>query len=84
MTSGDPAARFAIQLQARSLATIGLNEIVDFGDLAVLSPRKYSVRFDGWAVADEQGKATGAVSNVPDGTVREHRPDGMRKVLWLI
>ena len=62
MTSGDPAARFAVQLQARSQATIGLDEIVDFGDLAVLSPRKYSVQFDGWAVTDEQGKATDAVS----------------------
>lgn len=62
MTSGVPAARFAVQLQARSLATIGLDETVDFGDLAVLSPRKYSMQFDGWAVADGQGKAAGAVS----------------------
>jgi hypothetical protein len=60
--SGDPAARFAIYLRARGLATIGLDEIVDFGDLAVLQPRRYSVQFDGWAVADEQGKAAGAVS----------------------
>ena len=61
-TSGDPAARFAVQIQARTLATAGLDEIVDFGDLAVLSPRKYSMQFDGWAVADKQGKAAGAIS----------------------
>ena len=60
--SGDPAAKFAMHLQARGPATIGLDEIVDFGDLAVLSPRRYSVQFDGWAVADEQGKAAGALS----------------------
>ena len=62
ITSGDPAPRFAVQLQARSQATTGLDEIVDFGDLAVLSPRKYSMQYDGWAVADEQGKTAGAVS----------------------
>lgn len=62
LTSGDPAPRFAMQFQAGSLAAIGLDEMVDFGDLAVLSPRKYSVQFDGWAVANEQGKAAAAVS----------------------
>jgi hypothetical protein len=65
VTSGDPAARFAMQVQARSVATIGLDEIVDFGDLDVLSPRKYSVQFDGWAVADE--RASRPVPS-PDGS----------------
>ena len=60
--SGDPATRFAVQIRARATATAGLDEIVDFGDLAVLSPRKYSMQFDGWAIADQQGKAASAIS----------------------
>ena len=60
--SGDPAARFAVQILAGVTAATGLDEIVDFGDLAVLSPRRYSMQFDGWAVADRQGKAADAIS----------------------
>ena len=60
--SGDPTTRFAVQIRARATATAGLDEIVDFGDLAVLSPRKYSMQFDGWAIADQQGKAASAIS----------------------
>jgi hypothetical protein len=61
-TSGDPAARFAVQIKARVTAATGLDEVVDFDDLAVLSPRKYSMQFDGWVVADQQGKSAGAAS----------------------
>jgi hypothetical protein len=61
-TSGNPAVRFGVQLQAGVTAAIGLDEIVDFGDLAFLSPRKYSMQFDGWAVADPRGKAADAIS----------------------
>ena len=58
----DPAARFAVQVQARTTAPTGLDEIVDFGELPVLSPRRYSMQFDGWAVADLQGKPADAIS----------------------
>jgi hypothetical protein len=60
--AGDPAARFAMQLQARPDAATGLDEIVDFDGLAVLSPRRYAMQFDGWAVADQLGKTAEAVS----------------------
>jgi WD domain, G-beta repeat len=61
-TSGTPATRFAMHIQARTTASMGLDEIVDFGNLAVLLPRKYSMQFDGWAVADQQGKTADAIS----------------------
>jgi len=39
-----------------------VDELIDFDGLAVLSPQRYSMQFDGWAVADQQGKTASAVS----------------------
>jgi len=61
-TSGEPAVRFAVQVRSRVTAATGVDELIDFGDMAVLSPRRYSMQFDGWAVADQQGKAASAIS----------------------
>jgi hypothetical protein len=63
LTAGaEPAARIAVQIKARSTAATGVDEVVDFGDLPVLSPRRHSWQFDGWAVADPQGKPADAIS----------------------
>jgi hypothetical protein len=61
IVSGDPSPRFALQIKAR-VGLTGLDEIVNFGDLAVLSPRKCSMQFEGWAVADPQGKSASSVT----------------------
>ncbi len=61
-TSGDPAARCAVQVEARVTAATGLDEVIDFGNIAVLSPRKYSMQFSGWVVADQEGKTASAIS----------------------
>jgi hypothetical protein len=57
-----PAARFAVQIQARVRNQLGIEEVADFGNLQILTPRRYSVQFDGWAVADPEGKLAGAIS----------------------
>lgn len=48
--------------EGRVVNQLGIEEIVNFGDLKILTPRKYSVQFDGWAVADPAGKSAGALS----------------------
>jgi hypothetical protein len=59
---GEPAARCAVQVEARVTEATGLDELIDFGNLAVLSPRRYLMQFSGWAVADQEGKAASAIS----------------------
>jgi hypothetical protein len=61
-TSGEPAVRSAVQIRAKVTAATGVDELIDFDGLAVLSPQRYSMQFDGWAVADQQGKTASAVS----------------------
>jgi hypothetical protein len=60
-TSGEPAVRSAVQIRAKVTAATGVDELIDFDDLAVLSPRRCSMQFDCWAVADQQGKTASAV-----------------------
>lgn len=61
-TSDEPAARFAVQIQARVVNQLGIEEVVDFGELPSLSQSRYSVQFDGWAVADPEGRPGPAIS----------------------
>jgi PIN like domain len=58
----EPQAKFAVQIQGRGLSQVGLEEVVDFDNLEALMPRKYSARFDGWAIADPIGKRPGVLA----------------------
>jgi hypothetical protein len=58
----EPCAKFALQIQGRVVNQLGIEELVDFGDLEALTPLKHSVQFDGWALADPDGKPAGALA----------------------
>lgn len=60
-TSDDPPVKFAIQVQARPI-TAGMTEIVDVSLLRPISGGRMSVQFDGWAVAEANGKTAGAIA----------------------
>jgi hypothetical protein len=58
----EPRAKFALQIQGRVVNQLGIEELVNFGDLGVLTPRKHSVQYDAWALADPEGKPAGALA----------------------
>jgi PIN like domain len=58
----EPEAKFAVQIQGRVVNQLGIEEVVDFDNFEALTPRKHSVQFDGWAVADPAGKLAGALA----------------------
>lgn len=58
----EPNAKFALQIQGRTANQLGIEEVVDFGNLEALTPRKYSAQFDGWAVADTAGKPANSLA----------------------
>ena len=60
--SGEPAARFAVQVQARTSVPSGMEEIVDTSTLTPLFPPRYSPQFDGSAMAGQDGRTAGGIS----------------------
>jgi hypothetical protein len=62
LKANDPATRFAIQVQARTVSPEGMEEIVDTSVFAPISQARFFPQFDGWAVADPNGITASEIS----------------------